>query len=234
MTVARFWAFTGKEILITRRGGGSGAGGNPDRGGSGHGGGDGGGGGWTGRGGGRGPGGGGPPISDRDLNMPEVEVVTIPGGQANLDILTINSVAVSNFRSILGYVEAMSTTGSPTILAIRVSDDGGTTWDVATTWYRHTYISGAEVLNWAAPTAWTILSTIAATGNAAMFGVHDLNSIAPLTYESAEMSPVSNGDQKQWQGLHFENAVIDAIQLLVLNGTAPTMSGGTVRLMGLY
>ena len=228
MTVARFWALGDRsEMRITHP--------NPNRG-PGNNSGKGKGGGWTGRGkgggiGGGGGGGGGAPAS---INPPEIEVFDLAISSPTLDITTINSVDVSNFSAIIGTLEAMSASGVPTELGFRVSDDGGSTFDAATTYYGNWYISGSEMRVWTADDKLVMHTGLGATGNAALFAIYDLNTLAPLSYESAEMSPVSDGEQKHYEGMHTEGVAIDAIQLIITGGTSPQMTAGTLRLEGLY
>lgn len=171
---------------------------------------------------------------DGTLDLPVVEVFILPGSGATLDITTINGINVSNFSMVMGTLTGLNVSGVPTALGIRLSSDGGSTFDAATTFYNTTYVSGAEIDPWTVRNN-LIMHTglVAAATNELLFMLYELNTAGfPVTYNSAEMSPVSNGDQKQWSGYYDKFVAVNAFQLVLTGGTSPELTAGTLRLEG--
>jgi len=172
--------------------------------------------------------------ADPDIpDPPVVEIVTLPGSGATYDVTTIGGIAVSNFSVVLGTLTGLSVTGSPTELGLRLSDDGGSTFDTTTTFQRKTYYSGSEVDPLSIDNNMVIHTGLAASGNAVLFMLRDLNTAAfPVSIQSAELSPVSDGTQKQYFTFHRELTAKDAFQLIVTGGVSPEMTAGELTLEG--
>jgi len=162
-----------------------------------------------------------------------VEAVAISSG-VSIDITTIDGIAVSEFSMITGALWNVPMSGSPTEWGIRLSKDGGTSYDSATTHYRKSYVSGNEVVDFTVEDKLLMHSGLAATGNEAMFILWSMNVAAPMIFESAEMSPRTTGAQKAHYGHHQEAVEKDAFQIIVTGGSTPLMTGGTLYLQGFY
>jgi len=174
-------------------------------------------------------GGGGDPVID----PPSTEIVSLPGSSATYDITTIDGVAIGNFTVVMGVLKDMATTGSPTELGLRISDDGGTTFDTTSSFYTNFWVAGSEISNPASDTKLLMHDGIAASGNELVFIIRDLGSAFPVTSLAGELNTVTANGKKSWRGYHAELLVVDAIQLVVTGGASPTMSSGSLHLMGM-
>jgi len=167
------------------------------------------------------------------LAPPVVEVVTLPGSGGTYDVTTIGGIVITgNFSMILGTITGLNVSGSPTILGLRLSTDAGSSFDSSSI-YKSNYFSGSEANAWTTRTSGYIHTGLAATGNEVVFCLYDVNTAGfPVFCESAELTPVSDGTQKQYNWFYNQFSAVDAFQLFLADGTAPQMTAGTLRVMG--
>ena len=145
------------------------------------------------------------------LIAPSTEVVDLLSAGISFDIPTIDSVAVSEFSLIRMDIDSVAMSGTQS-LAYR-----GSNIDAFTSRTSHWFHQG-----------------LAATANQAIIDIHHLNTTDfPVMYETMEMSDVSNNGHKQHHGVFNGLVAVDAIQILLVGGTTPTMDSGTLRLMGM-